>query len=50
MYHVVPNTCAVRECKGLSAHLLVLKRGPNHNLLLLLIVLMVLNKLNVSLQ
>ena len=32
MYRVVPNRRAVRECEGLGARILVLKRGPNHDL------------------
>ena len=30
-YHIIPYRRAVRECEGLGAHLLVFKRGPNHN-------------------
>ena len=31
-YRIIPYRHAVRECEGLGAHLLVIKRGPNHDL------------------
>ena len=31
-YHIVPYRRAVHACEGLGARLLVLKRGPNHDL------------------
>ena len=34
MYRVVPYRRAVHECESFGARLLVLKRGPNHDLLL----------------
>ena len=31
-YRVIPYRRALRECEGFGARLLVLKRGPNHDL------------------
>ena len=32
LYRIIPYTCTVHECEDFGAGLLVLKRGPNHDL------------------